>query len=1113
MASPLPATQVLGGRPAVASAEGQAVSIDIDGIRSGNRDVGSFRWGSRVSAASRRGLGLALFYVVLLSVFAFALSPPLAAASGYHRQPKHNHTYVHRVLKKSTVILSPKSVRLLRGNPASGQTLTLAPGARPPRLGAALVLPPSAKAPDGVLGVVISRRKLGRSWKLALKPGTLDSAYSSFHAHLDAPLGEAVAAPESASSSSAFGHFAPSFTCHGPALGHPITTHVDLSEMHLTLDLTTQPSIDFLLSGTPRFQLGVAFTGTATCTARALIPIPVADTGIVLGIGPQFTFSAHGEVGANFSWAPRMTFGYFRSRSSGNTDTHVFNNAGSAVAFSGGAGVDLYLALETDITLAGRVGVSGTIGPDLSGSLQADSAGHGTCFGVNASVKAQLSAFADVLFSSWNFQIFSGSFGSVPIYRRCGNDLGELSDGSGAGGGGSGAGGGGVGAEGGEAPPGAQLAVGNGTACAIVTGGAVRCWGSNQVGSLGNGTISTELPASGTPLSVAGISGAVALAGGGEFDGWGGFCALLSSGHAECWGFPYGDAPAPVTGLSGARAIAVGGAHACAIVSAGGVECWGYNYSGQLGDGSTESSQTPVAVQGISEALVIAAGESHTCVVLAGGGVKCWGDDYNGLNSPTPVAVAGISDATAISADRGSTCAVLADRSTKCWGSLQGQDISNLSGAVAVAMGANHSCAILLGGEVECEGENPLGQLGAASLGLSDSIAMVSGIDDALQIAASAYTTCVLEESAQIRCWGAGNYGELGNGVIGETTSPTTVLGIADATTMSSGVGYRCAIVEGGQVDCWGANTLGQLGNGTLGVDSADPTPAPVPGLSGASAVAAGANHTCAVVTAGHVDCWGDNRDGQLGAGSSGTNHPEPIEVQELSGATAVAVGQNHSCAIVAEGRVRCWGQGAYGQLGDGEDTPISLAPVSASGLTGASAIAAGETVTCAISAGSLFCWGYQYGSTPTPVEGISGARAVAIDTATICVALQTGAVDCWGNYTGSTTPKAVAGVSGALTVDTEAGRFCSVTSSAQVLCWGERNTNELDTRLGTFSPEDPHLIPGLSGALQASGGRDFTCALLASGQIKCLGYNYRGERGNGQIGLSPTPVAVLGIP
>ena len=191
----MPATQVLGGRPAVASAEGQAVSIDIDGIRSGNRDVGSFRWGSRVSAASRRGLGLALFYVVLLSVFAFALSPPLAAASGYHRQPKHNHTYVHRVLKKSTVILSPKSVRLLRGNPASGQTLTLAPGARPPRLGAALVLPPSAKAPDGVLGVVISRRKLGRSWKLALKPGTLDSAYSSFHAHLDAPLGEAVAAP------------------------------------------------------------------------------------------------------------------------------------------------------------------------------------------------------------------------------------------------------------------------------------------------------------------------------------------------------------------------------------------------------------------------------------------------------------------------------------------------------------------------------------------------------------------------------------------------------------------------------------------------------------------------------------------------------------------------------------------------------------------------------------------------------------------------------------------------------------------------------------------------------------------------------------------------------
>jgi hypothetical protein len=315
-----------------------------------------------------------------------------------------------------------RSVRSVTGDPADGQIIVLAKGTRGPRVGGALVLGPSKKAPKGVLGIVTSRRRRHNgSLRLVTKPGTLDSAYKSFHAHLDTTLGAAESAgqtPGAARASSALGHFAPSFTCHGAALPHPITTHVDLSNMHLVLDVTTQPSIDFLVTGSPRFELGVAFSGTVTCTASAEIPIPVADTGIIVGIGPQFTFAAQGAVGAHFTWSPRMTFGYFRSAHSGNYDTHVFHNAGS-VTFTGGASVDLYLALKTDITLGGRVGVGGTIGPDLNGQVASDSATRSTCFTVGASVKAQLTAFADVLFKHWTFSIYSGSFGNVEMYRSC----------------------------------------------------------------------------------------------------------------------------------------------------------------------------------------------------------------------------------------------------------------------------------------------------------------------------------------------------------------------------------------------------------------------------------------------------------------------------------------------------------------------------------------------------------------------------------------------------------------------------------------------------------------------------------------------------------------------
>lgn len=336
-----------------------------------------------------------------------------------------------------------------------------------------------------------------------------------------------------------------------------------------------------------------------------------------------------------------------------------------------------------------------------------------------------------------------------------------------------------------------SIAAGDYHTCAATAVGGVKCWGFNGAGQLGNSTVGF----SGSPIPVNAVGLTTPAAG--IVAGGANTCVLTPTSGVKCWGANQlgelgngANSDSSVAGsvaflTSGVSSLSTGSHHSC-VVRTGGAKCWGHDSVGQLGDGAYGTdSNVPVDVVGLASGVSgIVAGGNHSCAIV-NGGVKCWGLAF-GVNSAP----------------------------------LTPQDVVGLAtGVSSIAAGSGHTCAVTTSGGVKCWGYNNYGQLGNGTHDASSVPVDVVGLTTgAVKIATGFGHTCAVMTSGGVKCWGA----RLRNGSDSDTNTPTDVSGLSGVSSISAGFLHTCALTTGGAVKCWGYNGNGQLGNGAM-TDSSTP--------------------------------------------------------------------------------------------------------------------------------------------------------------------------------------------------------------------------------------------------------------------------------------------------
>lgn len=395
--------------------------------------------------------------------------------------------------------------------------------------------------------------------------------------------------------------------------------------------------------------------------------------------------------------------------------------------------------------------------------------------------------------------------------------------------------------------------------------------------------------------------------------------------------------PPPVT-ATGVSKIANGFAHSCALLASGAVKCWGVNSSGQLGyDDTTNRGGTLGSMAALAEvnlgagrtATDIALGSSFSCALLDTGDVKCWGLNGNGQ--------LGYDDFTA----RGNTLGSMASLSTVNLG--VGRT------AKAISAGSGHVCVILDTDAVKCWGNGGDGQLGNddADSGIGDAAGEMAALGTvnlgvgrtAKVISAGGISTCAILDNNTVKCWGFNEEGILGydrTDNLGDDPGEMAALGTVNlgvgrtAIAISTSDSHTCAVLDDGTAKCWGASYNGEGGyedynsrGWTLG-DMAALGPIFLGVGRTAKDIKVASKHTCAILDDDSVKCWGDASRGQLGYDSPADQGGNPGSMTSLAtvdlglgrSAKQISLGYDFTCAVLDNDEAKCWGRNLEGQLG-----------------------------------------------------------------------------------------------------------------------------------------------------------------------------------------------------
>ncbi|MFC1610816.1 hypothetical protein ACFL6C_07650 [Myxococcota bacterium] len=683
------------------------------------------------------------------------------------------------------------------------------------------------------------------------------------------------------------------------------------------------------------------------------------------------------------------------------------------------------------------------------------------------------------------------------------------------------------------------ISTGRDHTCAIDVNRKAWCWGENdshQLGFSGNSTTMPTEPVNSWRtwrLVSAGSDHTCGITVGDELYCWGDDSAgQLGNGSA-------GGASAPDQIESDLwQEVSAGAEHTCGLQTNGTLWCWGKNDVGQLSLPAGPNQTTPQQVGESTAWTAVEVGFYHSCGLRAGE-LYCWGDNQDGQipgaetgvyhNEPQPIQQQDNQAWIAVSAGATNTCAINMGQELWCWGDNSEGEVGAVGGNqveagtrwLAVSIGSDHVCGVTDGEALLCWGSSAQGRLGVGDAGRARSPAAVISVAASgwVAIAAGPLHTCAIQRG-ELWCWGAHGSGATGLGVLTRGPDPMEEIISSYGEAVSAGSDFTCA--QGGLLWCWGNNEAWTLGTGSqLSVQ----VPTQVNDRDSWQRVAAGRYHACAI-NDGDLFCWGTNGDRQLGQGTSDFS-AVPTRVETETGWIDVAVGDYHTCGIREDTLkdLYCWGRHEDGALGLGvyeADEPDQV-------MSGSewNQVAAGDNHTCAIDVNTqLHCWGandrgqlgtgnYDQANLPHLIG--TGWTAIAAGPLHTCGVLDEELM-CWGandhhqlgdgtSDTQHNTPRPVDSTETSWrTVSCGDMHTCAITSANELYCWGFNGVGQLG--ISSDNEQTPALVG--AGWLSVSAGDYHTCGIKNDNTIWCWGENLAGQTGNGHAWQdTPGPVAL----